>query len=205
MFTERYWDDRYASTDRVWSGNPNQRLTEEVAGLTPGTALDAGCGEGGDAIWLARQGWTVTGLDVSGVVVRRAAEHAEQAGVADRTSWLRADLYALDPLPTGFDLVTASYVHVPPARFAEVYRHLAASVAPGGNLVVLAHHPDDVHTGLRNTELSDLLFTPQAVVDVLDPAEWDVVTTDVLTREHVRDGESHTVSDTVVRATRRAG
>ncbi len=203
MFTAEFWDERYSSSQRIWSGNPNARLVEEVEPLTPGTALDVGCGEGADVVWLAGHGWTVTGVDVSGVALDRAAGHAAEAGVAERTSWQRADVFARDPLPTGFDLVTASYVHVPPDLFDAVYRHVAASVAPGGSLVVLAHHPDDVHTGLRNSELSHLLFTPEAVHAVLDPAEWEVVSSRVVTREHVHEGTSHQVSDTVVRARRR--
>lgn len=204
MFTKQYWDERYAASDRVWSGRPNQRLAEELADLTPGTALDIGCGEGADAVWLAARGWSVTGVDVSDVALSKAAGHAGEAGVGERTSWLQADVYALEPLPSGVDLVTASFVHVPPADFDAVYRHLAACVAPGGSLFVLGHHPDDAHTGLRNSGLSALLFTPAAVVATLDPDAWDVVTEQVLSRQQVHDGVSHAVSDTVVRAVRRA-
>src|SRR5579859_4588006 len=75
------WDARYSERDgAMWSGRPNGRLLAEVAGLTPGRALDVGCGEGADAIWLARSGWTVTAIDVSDVAVRRAREAAELAG-----------------------------------------------------------------------------------------------------------------------------
>jgi SAM-dependent methyltransferase len=206
MFTQEFWDERYASSDRIWSGRPNARLVDQVTDLAPGTAVDVGCGEGADAVWLASRGWQVTGVDVSGVALDRAAEHAREAGVAERTAWARVDVFALDPLPVpagGFDLVTASFMHVPPEQFDAVYAHLAAAVAPGGTLLVLAHHPDDTHTGLRNSELSHLLFTPEAVVAVLDPDGWDVVTADVVTREQLHDGVTHEVSDTVVRAVRR--
>jgi SAM-dependent methyltransferase len=203
MFTAEFWDERYSTSHRIWSGNPNARLVEELADLTPGTAIDVGCGEGADAVWLARQGWTVTGVDVSSVAIARAAEHAAEAGVDGLTSWARADVFALDPLPAGVDLVTASYMHVPPERFDEVYRHVISSVGVGGTLVVLAHHPDDVHTGLRNSELSHLLFTPEAVTALLDD-HWDVVSSRVVTRDHVHEGTTHQVSDTVVRAVRRS-
>ena len=206
MFTQEFWDERYASSDRIWSGRPNARLVEELAELAPGTAADIGCGEGADVVWLASRGWTVTGVDVSGVALDRAAGHAAEAGVAERTSWARADVFALDPLPVpagGFDLVTASFMHVPPEQFDAVYRHVAAAVASGGTLVVLAHHPDDTHTGLRNADLASLLFTPEAVLAVLDPDEWTVVTSRVVGRTQVHEGVEHEVSDTVVRAVRR--
>lgn len=203
MFTQEYWDERYSTSERIWSGRPNQRLVEEVGDLPPGTAMDVGCGEGADVVWLATRGWSVTGVDVSAVALERAAKHAEEAGVGRQASWVRADLFAGDPLPRGFDLVTAAFVHVPPDVFDTCYRALAEAVAPGGSLVVLAHHPDDVHTGLRNTELSHLLFGPEAVTRLLPEADWDVVTAEARERDQVHDGETHRVSDTVVRAVRR--
>jgi len=47
MFEPPSWDKRYSSEEQIWSGNPNAQLVAEVSGLTPGTALDVGCGEGG--------------------------------------------------------------------------------------------------------------------------------------------------------------
>src|ERR1700761_7782455 len=79
------WDERYAGEGKVWSGRPNPQLVAEVSGIEPGTALDVGCGEGGDVIWLAEQGWRVTGADFSANGLARAARHADEAGVADRT------------------------------------------------------------------------------------------------------------------------
>ena len=203
MFTREFWDERYSTSHRIWSGQPNQRLVEQVEALAPGTALDVGCGEGADAVWLAGRGWTVTGVDVSGVALERAEEHADEAGVGERTTWLRADVFAGDPLPGGFDLVSAAFVHVPPEDFAAVYGALAAAVGPGGSLFVLAHHPDDVHTGLRNSELSHLLFAPDAVTALLDPQEWEVVAAETPTRRVTHDDREIDVTDTVVRAVRR--
>src|SRR4051794_8575714 len=86
----REWDTRYSERDgAMWSGRPNGRLVAEVAGLTPGRALDVGCGEGADAIWLAQNGWTVTAIDVSDVAIIRAREAAELVGAA--VEWVRGD------------------------------------------------------------------------------------------------------------------
>lgn len=201
MFTREFWDERYATSHRIWSGKPNEHLVAQVTGLRPGRALDVGCGEGADAVWLAGQGWTVTGVDVSGVALERAAAHAAEAGQADRTSWERVDVFAGEPLPTGFDLVSAAFVHVPPDDFDAVYRAIAASVAPGGSLVVLAHHPDDTHTGLRNADLASLLFAPEQVTALLGE-EWHVVTAATPTRTVQHEGRKVEVTDSVVHATR---
>lgn len=203
MFTAAFWDERYGGSDRIWSGNPNRRLVEQVQGLTPGTALDVGCGEGADAVWLARHGWQVVGVDVSQVALDRAAAHAEQNGVGGHCRWQQADLLAGDPLPTA-DLVSAQFVHLPDPQFDVVYRAMAAAVRPGGALVVGAHHPADAASGLRNERLAHLLFTPERVTALLDPADWDVQVADAPTREETRDGVTSTVTDTVVRAVRRA-
>lgn len=208
MWTPEFWDERYASADAVWSRDPNPRLVEQVSGLAPGTALDVGCGEGADAIWLAGRGWQVTAIDVSSVALARAAQHAEQAGpqVASRIAWRQVDLMFGAELPGGFDLVSVQFMHVPRPVFGGLYRRIAAAVRPGGSLLVVGHHPADAQTGVRTPALTDLLFTPDQVTSVLDPGEWDLPVADVLTRQAAdREGQTVTVSDTVVHAVRRAG
>ncbi|GGS43393.1 class I SAM-dependent methyltransferase [Streptomyces griseoviridis] len=134
-----FWEARYRDSDRVWSGRPNDLLVREVSGLTPGTALDLGCGEGGDAVWLAARGWRVTGVDISATALDRAAGHAAEAGVADRTAWERHELG--ETFPEGsFDLVSAHYLQSPVAldRPAAL-RRAAGAVAPGGTLLLVLH------------------------------------------------------------------
>ncbi|HZF58086.1 MAG TPA: class I SAM-dependent methyltransferase, partial [Rubrobacter sp.] len=90
---KRFWEDHYRRRGRVWSGRPNPVLVDIVGSLRrPGTALDLGCGEGGDAIWLARQGWCVTAVDISATALDRAAVDAATAGVADRIDFRQHDL-----------------------------------------------------------------------------------------------------------------
>ena len=113
-FTAAYWDDRYGTAERIWSGAPNAQLVAEVTDLPPGTALDAGCGEGGDAHWLAGRGWRVTALDVSEVALRRAAAHAP-AEAGDRIRWQQADFTAWESDGAVFDLVSAQFLHFPSA------------------------------------------------------------------------------------------
>jgi 2-polyprenyl-3-methyl-5-hydroxy-6-metoxy-1,4-benzoquinol methylase len=97
MFEPSSWEERYSSEEKIWSGNPNPQLVAEASGLTPGTALDVGCGEGGDVIWLAQQGWHATGADFSANGLARAARHAADAGVADRTDWWQVDARTFGP------------------------------------------------------------------------------------------------------------
>ena len=136
---ERFWEDHYHRRERVWSGRPNPVLVDVVGGLRPGTALDLGCGEGGDAIWLARQSWHVTAVDVSATALDRAAADAATAGVADRIDFRRHDLALTFP-PGAFDLVSAQYLHSP-IEFprVRVLQEAASAVTPGGLLLIVDH------------------------------------------------------------------
>src|SRR5450755_762693 len=132
------WDQRYASMEQMWSGQPNTALVSETRGLRPGRALDVGCGEGADALWLAEHGWDVTALDVSRVALDRAADRAERAGVQLR--WLHAGLVEAALPPASFDLVSAQYPALLRTEKHEAELALLSAVAPGGVLLVV-HHP----------------------------------------------------------------
>jgi SAM-dependent methyltransferase len=131
------WDERYAGMDRVWSGNPNGQLISEVQGLRPGRALDVGCGEGADALWLAAQGWDVTALDVSKVALDRAVAQADKVGAT--VHWLHAGLVEAELPPGSFDLVSAQYAVLIKTDDNRGERALLAAVAPGGVLLVVHH------------------------------------------------------------------
>ena len=137
------WDARYSERDAMWSGRPNGRLVAEVAGLTPGRALEVGCGEGADAIWLARRGWTVTAIDVSDLAVGRAREAAKLAGAV--VEWVCGD--ALEtPFPArSFDLLSMQYPALPKAAGEAAVRILLDTVRPGGLLLAVYHDLDDEH------------------------------------------------------------
>ncbi|MFE0689371.1 class I SAM-dependent methyltransferase [Streptomyces xiamenensis] len=183
---QEHWDDRYRENERIWSGEPNVALVREVSGLTPGTALDLGCGEGGDAVWLADRGWRVTATDISGVALERAAAHAAGRGVADRIDWQRHDLGESFPEGT-FDLVSAHFLHstvdLPRER---ILRRAATAVAPGGTLLIVGHagwprgHEPEDHPEVH-------FPTPAEVIASLELAEgaWDVRTAEEYERTRV--------------------
>ena len=203
LYSQATWDARYAESERVWSGNPNPHLVEHVADLLPGDALDVGCGEGADAVWLATKGWRVTALDVSQVALERTAGHARDAGVGDRVTPLHLDLIGGEPVPGEYALVSSQFMHPPPELVDELFGRLGAVVRQGGALLVVGHHPQDLATGVREPHGPDLLFTPERVVAALDPDEWEIRVADAPTREWAREDGVVTVTDSVVLAVRR--
>ena len=134
-----FWEDRYAGAERVWSGQVNATMADVVTGLPAGDVLDLGCGEGGDAVWLAEQGWRVTAVDISPTAVGRGAAGAEERGVGARITWVAHDLETWRT-EERFDLVTASFFHsVFDWPRTEILRRAAGRVRPGGRLLLVSH------------------------------------------------------------------
>ncbi|WP_326600359.1 class I SAM-dependent methyltransferase [Streptomyces sp. NBC_01803] len=197
--TERFWEGHYQARDRVWSGRANPALVDVAGALPPGTALDIGCGEGGDGVWLAGRGWRVTAVDVSGTALGRASASAAGAGVAARIDFQRHDLART--FPDGvFDLVSAHYLHAPIEFPRErILRAAASAVAPGGLLLIVDHagpppwardpHPHAVFPG------------PEEVLAglALSPAEWRTERLGSAERPATGpDGEPGTLTDSVI-------
>jgi len=196
MFEQPSWEEMYGAKTRVWSGEPNPVLVTEVSALPPGTALDVGSGEGGDAIWLARHGWRVTGVDFSTVALARAAEHAGDLPI----EWLHADVRTWTP-PRPYDLVSSHFMHLPPEPRRALFARLAAAVAPRGTLLVVGH--DGTDHPIVHKHGPEMFFTAEEVAAGLDPAEWAVDVAESRKRPAKgHEGEAITVGDVVVRAHR---
>ena len=195
-----YWEARYAGGLTRWSGNVNASLATEVAALPLGTALDVGCGQGGDAIWLAAQGWTVTATDVAQSALDAGAVKAAEAGVAAAITWEQHDLGMSFPAGA-FDLVTASFLHSPvELPRTAILRRAAAAVAAGGTLLVIGHAPSATHAH------ADLETADDVVADLALPADaWTVRTCALVELDHAFEGEEPSRrTDAVVRYGRRA-
>ncbi|GGE81751.1 SAM-dependent methyltransferase [Mycetocola zhadangensis] len=205
----QFWEAHYrtgrSENGQVWSGHVNATVANELRGLAPGAALELGCGEGADALWLAARGWTVTAVDISATALAVGAARAVEDGLADHISWRQADLAMWEPSGE-FDLVTAAFlhstVHLPRE---EILRRAASAVAPGGRLLVVGHGafpPGSGHT--EHAHDAPALPTPDEVLANLHlPDGWVVETQGVVDRPvSSADGKTVTLVDTVVRVRR---
>jgi SAM-dependent methyltransferase len=196
---KEHWEQHYAERDQIWSGRVNARVAEIVTSLTPGTALDLGCGEGGDAVWLAEKGWQVVAVDISDTALKRAAALAESRGVADRVEFAQHDLAASFPAGT-FDLISAQFLHSKlPLDRPRILRQAAGVVRPGGTLLIVDHAGPPPWASKLHHEHH---FPPadEVVASLgLDEMEWERARVEAAEREAIGpDGEPGTLLDNVM-------
>jgi SAM-dependent methyltransferase len=202
---KEYWEGHYGERERIWSGRVNVAFAEVVADLTPGRVLDLGCGEGGDAVWLAEHGWQVKAVDVSETALGRAAAEAEQRGVLDRIDFEQHDLS--DSFPDGtYDLISAQFLHsTVRLERPQILRNAAAAVAPGGAFVIVDHAaPPPFAKKIPHDHPFPSAAEVVAELD-LPAAEWDRLRVEVVARDGTDpDGQPFTWQDNVMVLRRKA-
>jgi SAM-dependent methyltransferase len=211
-FGRDYWEDRYGAPGLTWSGNPNPVLVAEASDLPTGRALDIGSGEGGDALWLARQGWQVTGVDIAQNALDKARIRLEELdpAAAARARWEQHDLAEWGPDPRSFDLVTSQFMHLPEPIRSRLFHDLAEAVAPGGTLLIVGHDVSEVDVGEHRGHLDALMFGVDDVLTALDGSGLRILVAESRRRPGAPDpqgpaaGTSAHDRDVVVKATRDA-
>jgi 2-polyprenyl-3-methyl-5-hydroxy-6-metoxy-1,4-benzoquinol methylase len=203
-FDQHFWDQLWSKTlrehgDRVAQRPPNAHLVTEAASLTPGRALDAGCGHGADTLWLAVHGWQVTAVDFSAAALAHGRSMAQAAGreIAERVLWIEGNLATWTAEPRHYDLVVCLYVHVA-GSVEDMVGRMANGVAPGGILFLVGHRPIDPHTGAATAAANQVQVSVEAAVAALDPREWELLVAEERPRAVAGSGV-----DAVIRARRR--
>lgn len=155
------WNKKHGERGLLFRRDPNRFLVAEVAGLSPGRALDLACGAGRNAVWLAEQGWRVTAVDFSDTALANAHGLAAERDV--EVEWVQADLRAYVPPEQAFDLVVVLYLQLPAGERRLVLGRAAAAVAPGGTMLVVGHHLDNLNGGWGGPKDPAVLFTHEEV------------------------------------------
>ena len=204
-YDRTFWEERWPQPlrehgDRIAQRPPNGHLTAEVDDLSPGRALDAGCGHGSDALWLAAHGWQVTAVDFAATALAYARSTAEAMGpdVAGRVDWVEADLATWTPPRDEYDLVVCLYVHVA-GSVEEMVQRMATAIARGGTLFLVGHRPIDPATGAATAAAGQVQVSVEAALAALEPGRWELVVADDRPRSVAGTGV-----DAVIRARRRS-
>lgn len=202
-YDQPFWEQLWAKTlheraDKVAQRPPNAHLIAEVSNLHPGRALDAGCGHGADALWLAAHGWHVTAVDFSASALAQGKSMAEAAGmeISERIAWIESDLATWTVPPDQFDLVACLYVHVA-GPVDEMVRKMAQGVAIGGTLFMVGHRPIDPRTGAPTAAAGQVQVSVESAVAALDARRWQFITAEERPRVVAGTGV-----DAVIRALR---
>jgi SAM-dependent methyltransferase len=202
---QQSWEEHYGAHERVWSGRVNLRLAELVQPMPPGRALDLGCGEGADAIWLAEHGWHVTAVDISQTALDRAAVDAANRNLATRIDFQRHDL--TQSFPSGvFDLVTAQFLHsTVPIDRARLLRRAADAVGVGGNLIVVDHGAAPPWASKLDHQHLEFPTADEVVSSLnLDESQWDRVRVGAVERDALGPaGQQAVLTDNVMVLRRR--
>ncbi len=196
----RQWDERYSGDELVWTSTPNQFLVGEAAGLPAGRAVDLACGEGRNSIWLAEQGWVVTGVDFSPVGLAKAKRFADLWNV--EVTWVESAVEEWTPPPAGFDLVVMCYLQLPQPNRSAALAVAASAVAPGGTLLVIAHDIDNLNRGYGGPQNPDVLYRVSEVTGVAVEAGLTLERAEQAVRVVDTGDGSKDAIDTVVRAKR---
>jgi len=199
------WDQRYAAAP-LWGSSPNVFVVQHTAGLPVGHARDVAAGDGRHALWLASRGWQVEALDFSAAGIERGRAVAErlatEGALTGSIDWRVADATTVEPEPDTADLVVMAYLHLPAPAAREAITRAAASLAPGGTFVLVAHDRTNLTDGTGGPQDAALLPDPGTVAATLTAAGLRVTVAEVASRPV--DGADRPALDTVVVAVRPA-
>jgi 2-polyprenyl-3-methyl-5-hydroxy-6-metoxy-1,4-benzoquinol methylase len=194
------WNRRYADRELLWTAQPNRFLVAEARDLPPGRALDLACGEGRNAVWLAEQGWQVTGVDFSEVALEKARRLAEARGV--EAEWVAADLLDYRPAHRGYDLAITLYLQVTPPQRRQILRGAVEAVAALGTLLVVAHDSRNLEQGHGGPQDASVLYTAEDVAGDLDGTGVVIERAELARRPVETPNGERTALDALVRARR---
>lgn len=164
---QQHWNDRYASSARLFNTEPDESLVELVRDLPAGRAVDLGAGEGRNSLWLAREKWQVTAVDLSEVALGRLAAAAAEENlvvntvVGDIVEYLAAGVY--------YDLVLLAYIQWIPEERTKLLAAATAAVAPGGHLLLVGHHLASLGKG--GPPQPERLYTEDSLTDAFPGLE----------------------------------
>ena len=185
------WDERYRSTDRLWSAGPNLFVEDRLGQVEPGVGLDLASGEGRNAIWLSEHGWSMTAVDFSEVAVERGRE------AAPNVEFEVGDVFTWEPSRT-YTLVLIAYLHLTAEELHSVVTRAITWLEPGGELFLIGHDRSNLEHGYGGPQVPDILWDVDEITGWLDGLT--VIEAAVVRRPVETEDGTVFARDTLVRA-----
>ncbi|HKI13264.1 MAG TPA: class I SAM-dependent methyltransferase [Candidatus Acidoferrum sp.] len=191
---QKMWDERFAQAEPVYGEQPNAYLRAQAHRFTPGCKiLVPGDGYGRNGLWLARQGFRVTTVDLSPVGVERARKSAQAAGLA--MSIEKADLTTWSWPVSAFDAVASIFLHLPPDLRSQIHAQMLGALKPGGLLIIEAFTPAQLKHSSGGPKQVELLYTAEILRrDFVGAEELELLEVEVdLDEGHMHRGRAAVV------------
>ena len=189
------WDERYSPDEYVYGKDPNQFLEENYNAIPKGKVLSLAEGEGRNAVFLAKQGYSVTAVDASQVGLSKAKKLAEDNGV--ELELIRGDLVDFDIGENKWDGIVSIFFHLPSALRKELHKKVVAGLKPKGVFLLEAYTPDQLKYGTGGGNSADIMTSKDSLILELNDLKFTHL---IELERNVVEGIYHTGLAAVVQA-----
>lgn len=169
---KEFWDQRYENPEYIFGTNPNDYLVAQCKDLKPsgsGKALCLADGEGRNGVWLASQGWDVTGIDISSAGIEKAKKLADKIGV--KANFSVGNVKDFDFYPNHYQLITSIFFHLPKELRQIIHRRCVRSLEVGGILVLESYSPEQLGQNTGGPKEIELLVSLSDVLEDFSDCE----------------------------------
>ncbi|MEM7030652.1 MAG: class I SAM-dependent methyltransferase [Chloroflexota bacterium] len=189
------WDERYSADEYAFGKEPNEFLAKNYRAIPKGKVLSLAEGEGRNAVFLAKQGYTVTAVDGSQAGLEKARKLAQENNVA--LDLIQADLVDFDIGVSNWDGIVSIFFPLPSAQRKELHKKVVAGLKENGVFLVEAYRPEQVAYGTGGGKSPDTMTTKESLIEELN----EMAFIHLMTLERsVVEGKYHTGLAAVIQA-----
>jgi len=189
------WDERYSAEGYAYGTKPNKFLEENFNCIPKGHVLSLAEGEGRNAVFLAKQGYSVTAVDASLVGLNKARKLAEENGVV--VEFVHADLADYDLGENKWDGIVSIFCPLPSSLRKELYKKVMTGLKRNGVFLLEAYTPDQLKYGTGGGNSVDSMQSKESLSLELAGLEFKHL---IELERDVREGIYHTGIGAVVQA-----
>lgn len=193
------WDDRYGKAEFAYGEHPNNYLREQLEKLNPGTILFPAEGEGRNAVFAAKLGWTVSAFDISVEGKKKALQLANASNVS--IDYQVGELQTMNYKPEQFDALALIYAHFPAAIKSSYHKMLSRYVRKGGVVIFEAFSKKHLDYIAKNEKVGgpkdiEMLFSIEELKS--DFANFEII--ELAEKEiELSEGQFHNGTGSVIR------